>query len=133
MYELLREYEINVPMLQSSEIGKTILQLYKHYDETPSNREYLRKLIDSWLKLIFNKNDNYKKMMELRESRGYNDIEKDTLNNNDDGNEFIGDKSSSRIKKLPVFTQNVPSGNSKENSTYKLYILVIQHQDFNLL
>lgn len=111
MYEILKEYNLNITQLENSDIGKTVLQLYRHYDETPTNREFLRKLIDSWLKLIFKKNDNYRQMMNLKEGQRLDkELEVHDDDDDDDENDEMDQLNKGRkIKKLPVFMKNVQS------------------------
>lgn len=117
MYEILKEYNLNVSQLENCDVGKTILQLYRHYDETSTNREFLRKLIDSWLKLIFRKDDNYRQMMNLREGQHLDkdlEINGDDDDENDDTDQLNQGR---KIKKLPVFMKNVQSDISEKSKS----------------
>ena len=64
------ESGINNHDLKRSEIGKTVMVLYKHPKETPSNKKLLRSIIETWSRPIFQKSGNMRDLERVHQYRG---------------------------------------------------------------
>ena len=56
--------------LKRSEIGKTVMVLYKHRSETPAMKRQLKALIEQWSRPIFQKSGDMRDLERVHASRG---------------------------------------------------------------
>ncbi|CAM9445311.1 unnamed protein product [Chrysoparadoxa australica] len=66
MFAQLQALPIHVDHLKESGIGRVVLALYKHKDETLENKRVLKGLIERWNRPIFRKETNYRSMHQIR-------------------------------------------------------------------
>eukprot|EP00941_MAST-03F_sp_MAST-3F-sp1_P002900 g2900.t1 len=60
MYTLLASLPINKEHLTNSSLGKVVMRLFRHPKETAKNKRALQLLIESWMRPVFQKTNNYK-------------------------------------------------------------------------
>jgi hypothetical protein len=65
LIELLGDVEVEVDHLKNSKIGKVIRLLYKHADETEDNKAKLRRIMDTWSRLIMSNSSARHKPVEV--------------------------------------------------------------------
>lgn len=58
VYDMLTKLPCQVDHLKRSSIGKTIMTLIHHKQETPANKIILRELVEKWSRPIFNKSSD---------------------------------------------------------------------------
>lgn len=64
------ESGINASDLKRSELGKTVMVLYKHRSETPAMKRLLKGLVEQWSRPIFQKSGNMRDLERVHGSRG---------------------------------------------------------------
>ena len=64
------ENGISANDLKRSELGKTVMVLYKHRAETPAMKRQLKALIEQWSRPIFQKSGNMRDLERVHASRG---------------------------------------------------------------
>jgi len=70
LLKLLTQLPIDTPHLKESEVGKVVMQLWKHPDEEPKNKKLAQELIEKWSRPLFNLSASYSEQVyeEPRES-----------------------------------------------------------------
>lgn len=64
------ETGINANDLKRSELGKTVMVLFKHRSETPAMKRQLKDLVEQWSRPIFQKSGNMRDLERIHGSRG---------------------------------------------------------------
>jgi len=70
LLKLLTQLPIDTTHLKESEVGKVVMQLWKHPDEEPKNKKLAQELIEKWSRPLFNLSTSYSEQVyeEPRES-----------------------------------------------------------------
>ena len=55
--------------MKSSDLGKTVMTLFNHKDETPKLKQLHKKLIQQWSRPIFQKSGNYEDLEHSDQTR----------------------------------------------------------------
>jgi len=91
-YDFLAILPVEEKHLTSCQIGKLLIQLANHPDESMENKIKIKKIVEKWMRPIFNKSQEYAKRMEQEYAHR-------TVDKNADDNDEYDDVQSKRRRK----------------------------------
>ncbi|KAG3109400.1 hypothetical protein PI124_g11444 [Phytophthora idaei] len=74
MLEMVSKMPVFKEHLKRSGLGKVVMVLMKHPQETPENKELCRSLVERWSRAVFNKTLDFSKLAELEAEKAENEI-----------------------------------------------------------
>ncbi|KAE8891970.1 hypothetical protein PF005_g11873 [Phytophthora fragariae] len=74
MLEMVSKMPVFKEHLKRSGLGKVVMVLMKHPQETPENKELCRSLVERWSRAVFNKTLDFSKLAELEAEKAENEM-----------------------------------------------------------
>ncbi|KAG7389078.1 hypothetical protein PHYPSEUDO_011347 [Phytophthora pseudosyringae] len=74
MLEMVSKMPVFKEHLKRSGLGKVVMLLMKHPQETPENKELCRSLVERWSRAVFNKTLDFSKLAELEAEKADNEV-----------------------------------------------------------